>query len=87
MRIGTTPGVGGKGNTHSARTNFYELNKVIEMAKSHLPNNSWLKQRLKVNVNINDSCNAWWMNTINFYRKGNGCGNTGELGGVIIHEW
>jgi hypothetical protein len=85
--IGTTPGHGGAGNTHSARTNFYEVNKVMEMARSHLPNNAWLKQKLKVNVNINDSCNAWWMNTINFYRRGNGCGNTGELVGVIVHEW
>jgi hypothetical protein len=84
---GTTPGYGGSGNTHSARTNFYEVNKVMEMARSHLPNNAWLKQKLKVNVNINDSCNAWWMNTINFYRRGNGCGNTGELVGVIVHEW
>jgi hypothetical protein len=56
MRTGTTPGYGGSGNTHSARTNFYELNKVIEMAKSHLPNNQWLKNRLRVNLNINDSC-------------------------------
>lgn len=60
----TTPGFGGSGNTHSARTNFYELNKVIEMARSHLPNNAWLKKSLRVNLNINDSCNAWWLNTM-----------------------
>jgi hypothetical protein len=60
----TTPGFGGNGNTHSARTNFYELNKVIEMARSHLPNNSWLKKSLRVNLNINNSCNAWWLNTV-----------------------
>jgi hypothetical protein len=45
---------GDKGNTHSSRTNFYELNKVFEMARSHLPNNSWLKKKLQANVNIND---------------------------------
>ena len=82
-----TPGAGGKGNTHSSRTNFYELNKVMEIARSHLPNNKWLQKTLTSNVNINDSCNAWWLNTINFYRKGGSCGNTGELAGVIIHEW
>lgn len=27
------------------------------------------------------------MNTINFYRQNKNCGNTGELSGVIIHEW
>eukprot|EP00804_Cyclotella_cryptica_P000077 CCRYP_013734-RC/>CCRYP_013734-RC protein AED:0.05 eAED:0.05 QI:386/1/1/1/0.62/0.55/9/209/1800 len=84
----TTPGVGGSGNTHSARTNVYELNKAMEMARSHLPNNNWLKQKLTVNLNINNNCNAFWgSGTINFYRSGGGCGNTGELAGVIVHEW
>ena len=70
------------------RTSFYELNKVMEIARSHLPNNQWLKRKLSTNVNINDSCNAyWWRNSINFYRQGASCGNTGELAGVIVHEW
>eukprot|EP00804_Cyclotella_cryptica_P017327 CCRYP_018997-RA/>CCRYP_018997-RA protein AED:0.04 eAED:0.04 QI:373/1/1/1/0.62/0.44/9/2479/759 len=83
-----TPGSGNRGNTHSSRTNWYHLNKVIEAARSRLPDNSWLKQRLSVKVNINMSCNAF-MNAdgLNFYRSGNGCANTGELTGVIVHEW
>jgi hypothetical protein len=84
---GSNPGTGGKGNTHASRTNFYELNKAMEMARSHLPGNTWLQNKLKVNVNIDDNCNAWWYQTINFYRQGGGCGNTGELAGVIVHEW
>ena len=24
---------------------------------------------------------------LNFYQSGNGCANTGELAGVIVHEW
>lgn len=24
---------------------------------------------------------------LNFYQSGNGCVNTGELAGVIVHEW
>jgi hypothetical protein len=59
----------------------------MEMARSHLPGNTWLQNKLKVNVNIDDNCNAWWYQTINFYRQGGGCGNTGELAGVIVHEW
>ena len=35
-----TPGFGGPGNTHSSRTGFYELNKMMEIARSQLPNNS-----------------------------------------------
>lgn len=60
---------------------------MIEMARSHLPDNRWLKKTLRVTTNINESCNAWWYMSINFYRMGNGCGNTGELAGVINHEW
>lgn len=83
----TTPGIGGSGNTHSARTTFYEVNKIIEIAKSHLPGNAWLKQKLYVKTNRPSTCNAFWVNAINFYRSGGGCGNTGELAGVIVHEW
>jgi hypothetical protein len=83
----TTPGFGDAGNTHSSRTGFYELNKVIEMARSHLPANTWLQDRLIANMNINQTCNAFWNGTVNFYRSGGGCSNTGEIAGVFDHEW
>ena len=83
----TTPGFGGAGNTHSSRTGFYELNKMIEMGRGQLPSNSWLQQRLTSNMNINSTCNAFWNGTVNFYRSGGGCSNTGEIAGVFDHEW
>jgi len=83
----TTPGFGGAGNTHSSRSGFYELNKIMEIARSRLPNNSWLQGRLRSNMNINNSCNAYWNVSINFYREGNGCGNTGEIAAIFDHEW
>jgi len=84
----TTPGFGGAGNTHASRTGFYELNKLKEMARSQLPSNSWLQGRLTSNMNINSTCNAFWNgSTINFYRSGGGCSNTGEIAGVFDHEW
>ncbi len=83
-----TPGFGDAGNTHSSRTGFYELNKLIEMAKGWLPANTWLQQQLTSNMNINNTCNAFWNGaTINFYRSGGGCFNTGEIAGVFDHEW
>ncbi len=83
-----TPGFGGAGNTHSSRTGFHELNRLIEQAKGQLPDNGWLYQQLTSNMNINQTCNAFWNgSTINFYRSGGGCGNTGELAGVFDHEW
>ena len=33
----TTPGFGGAGNTHASRDGFYELNKLIEMARASCP--------------------------------------------------
>jgi hypothetical protein len=38
----TTPGSGGAGNTHSARTQFYALNRAKEVARGWLPSNSWI---------------------------------------------
>ena len=83
-----TPGFGGAGNTHASRSGFYELNRTMEMARGWLPSNGWLQSRLTSNMNINQSCNAFWNgSTVNFYRSGNGCANTGEIAGVFVHEW
>ncbi|MCI0345964.1 MAG: hypothetical protein L0221_11060, partial [Chloroflexi bacterium] len=88
----TPPGSASPGNTHSARTGFYELNRLVEMALGHWPNpgpaNTWLNNQLTSNMNINDTCNAFWNgSTVNFYREGFPCGNTGQLAGVFDHEW
>ncbi len=83
-----TPGVGGPGNTHAARTGFYELNRIQEQARGHLPDNEWLQQQLTANVNIGFSCGATWDGVaVNFYSSGMGCPNTGEIAGVLDHEW
>jgi hypothetical protein len=84
----TTPGFGGAGNTHSARTQYYHLNRAKEQARGWLPTNTWLNAQLTANVNINNTCNAFWNgSTVNFYRSGGGCGNTGEIEGVSLHEY
>ncbi|HET6346083.1 MAG TPA: endopeptidase, partial [Myxococcota bacterium] len=83
----TTPG-GLAGNTAAARSAFYEVNKLAEMARGWLPSNAWLQNRLTTNVNIALTCNAFWNgSTINFYRSGGGCRNTGEIAAVFDHEW
>jgi hypothetical protein len=75
------------GNTHSARTNAYHLNRIKEKGRYWLPSNTWLQGQLIANVNINSTCNAYWDGTVNFYKSGGGCRNTGEIGGVIHHEY
>jgi len=84
----TTPGSGGAGNTHASRTQFYSLNRAKEAARGWLPSNSWLNAQLTANVNINQVCNAYWNgSSVNFFRSGSGCANTGELPGVALHEY
>jgi trimeric autotransporter adhesin len=80
----------GAGNTPAMRTAFFELNKLIEQAKGWLPTNTWLQSTLTANLNINLTCNAFWSSgagTVNFYRSGGGCRNTGEIAAVFDHEW
>ena len=82
----TTPTSGG--NTAASRSGFYELNKLIEMARGWLPNNSWLRSPITANMNITQTCNAFYsFGSINFYQSGGGCRNTGEIAAVFDHEW
>ena len=75
------------GNTHASRSGFFHLNRSMEKGRAWLPANNWLKQQLVDNVNINATCNAYWNGSVNFYKSGGGCRNTGEIMGVFVHEW
>ena len=88
----TVPAGTSAGDTHAARTSFYHLNRIKEHARAWLPGNGWLNQQLTDNVNIVNSCNAFWNSggasgTVNFYRSSSSCRNTGEIDGVFLHEW
>ena len=83
----TIPAGHSVGDTHSARTGMYELNRIKEEARGEVAT-PWLNQKLIANMNINLNCNAFWNGTtVNFYRSGSGCGNTGEIAAVFDHEW
>jgi hypothetical protein len=84
----TTPGVGGAGNTHSSREQFYQVNRIKEVVRGWLPGNAWVNQQVGVNVNLNQTCNAYWNGTtLNFFKSGGGCANTGTISGVSLHEF
>ncbi|WP_338866363.1 hypothetical protein [Myxococcus stipitatus] len=84
----TAPCPGAGTTTAAARSAFYELNRIAELARGWLPNNTWLRSQMTANVNIVSTCNAFWNgSTVNFYRAGGGCRNTGEIGAVFDHEW
>ena len=87
----------GAGNTTTAaaRAGMYEVNRIFETGRGYLPKNPWLQGNqggpLPTNMNINQTCNAFYTfgdpGTINFYREGGGCRNTGEIAAVFDHEW
>ena len=76
------------GDTKSSRSGFYEMNRIIEHAKGHLPTSRGWTDQLTSNMNIVDSCNAFWNgNAVNFFRSSGSCRNTGEIAGIFDHEW
>lgn len=75
------------GNTHASRTGFYTVNRIKEKGRAWLPSNAWLANQVRVNVNVNSTCNASWNGQLNMYRAGNGCRNTAETAGVLNHEF
>ena len=83
----TTPGVGGAGNTHAARSGYYHLTNWKLKAQTWLPSNTWLQAQLTDNVNLNQTCNAYWNgSSVNMFKSGGGCRNSGELPTVVLHE-
>jgi subtilisin-like proprotein convertase family protein len=78
---------GSPGNSAAARSAYYHLNRAAEVARFYDPANAWLQDQVTVNVNTGSGCNANWNGDINMQRAGNGCGNTGEQQGVLVHEW
>ncbi|NMC00050.1 MAG: fibronectin type III domain-containing protein, partial [Thermoanaerobaculaceae bacterium] len=87
----TTPGVGGAGNTHSARTQYWNQTMLKIKAYTYIPGNTWLQACQNTEVNYNSSCNAYWTGGATgfsrFFRSSSLCGNTGELPGVSLHEF
>lgn len=66
---------------------YYHLNKEISHAKQYI-SAKWLDQQLTANVNLYDTCNAYWDGqTVNLFSAGDGCANTGLIADVFYHEW
>lgn len=86
MGVGGADASGNGASTKAERNAFYHLNLVRLLTKRWL-NIAWLDTNITANVNIADTCNAFWDGTANFYRSGGGCNNTGEIADVMQHEW
>lgn len=66
---------------------FVFQNRIFNWSEEHAPHivDNW--DRSTVNVNLNDVCNAYFDGTLNFFRAGEGCNNTGRIADVSYHEW
>lgn len=75
------------GNTAATRTTYYHLNRVQEKARHWIPNLSFHQTPLLAINNFPDTCNAFYNGAVVFFSSGDGCANTGELAGVVVHEY
>jgi len=75
------------GNTSAARSGYYHVNRVAEVARFYNPTNPWLNAPVNLITNWPQTCNASWGSSIYMYRSGNGCANGAEVQGVVVHEW
>ncbi len=84
-----TPPGASAGNTRAARTAYYELSRMKEIALGQLPANAWLGEQLPVETNVNLTCGASWNGSAvrTFRQSGSQCINTGEIASVLDHEW
>ena len=89
LRFGTG-GMDQIGNGFSSKADrnaFFHLNITRLVAKKWIAN-SYLEADYPANVNIPQSCNAFWNgSSVNFYRSSASCNNTGEIADVMQHEW
>jgi hypothetical protein len=67
---------------------FHHANNAHEFIKWLDPDWTDLDWQMPANVNLQQSCNAFWSGSdINFFHETTPCANTGQLGDVIHHEY
>ena len=72
---------------HDERDVFDGVSDVHDFFQLFAPEFGLPNQRMNAYVSENNSCNAYWDGGIHFYREGGNCANTGEIQGVVYHEF
>jgi hypothetical protein len=79
------------GNSHDAeRDGYHHLNVVHDYVRALDPGATNLDYVAPCNVNINNTCNAYYSpsdGSVNFYLAGGGCPNTATMPDVVYHEY
>lgn len=76
--------------TQAELSSYAFLHDVRAWGQIYGPDRDWVARRITTHVNLNDVCNAYFdpgSNSVNFYKAGSGCNNTGEIADVNYHEW
>ncbi|MEM7245167.1 MAG: PKD domain-containing protein [Acidobacteriota bacterium] len=85
--VGGEDATGNGRSTPAERTTFFLVERLRRQASRHL-GSPFLTDPLDIRTNLRGSCNAYFDGrTLNFMRSSSRCANTGELRGVIAHEW
>jgi Zn-dependent metalloprotease len=66
---------------------YRAVNDIHDFYLGFDPTFPYANARMTANVSRGSTCNAYWDGTINFYIAGGGCANTGEIMGVVHHEF
>jgi len=72
---------------HDERDAFNAVSDIHDFFQLFAPEFNLPNQRMNTHVSLNNTCNAYWDGSINFFREGGGCSNTGEIQGVVEHEY
>jgi hypothetical protein len=66
---------------------FDGVNDIHEFFQAFDPDYSYINFQIGAEVSIASTCNAFWDGDIHFFAAGGGCANTGEIQGVVHHEF
>jgi hypothetical protein len=72
---------------------FDAVSDMHDFFESIDPGYEFVNERITANVGVSGTCNAFWDGSINFYNAGAGgcgtagCANTGEIQGIVHHEY
>ncbi len=71
--------------TQAEIDSYVFINQIYDWKDTYAPEVSY--SRIRSNVNLNSSCNAYFDGSVNFYKAGGSCNNTGRIADVEYHEW
>lgn len=70
------------------RDTYYHVTTWHDRLKGIAPDWTDMDYPLPANVNLQQSCNAFWDGAaINMFHQAGNCANTGQIGDIIVHEY